>query len=98
MRINFKKIKALTVTTASGLVLGHVKDAVIDSEAQVLVQYEVHSPILRHETYLINREQVVRITESEMVVDDSIASLTQKKSRLEPLPVSPTPAVLREDL
>lgn len=96
MRINFKKLKTLPVKTASDTMLGHVHDVIIDSEAHVVVQYEVHSSLLRHETYLINREQVISVTEKAMIVDDSIASQIKNKARLDPLPVSPKPAIMRE--
>jgi uncharacterized protein YrrD len=96
MRITLKQLKNLSVETASGAELGKIHDLVIDIDGQMIVQYEIHSSRLGGKVYLVNREQVVSISETKMVVSDSSATLDNETSK-NPLSISPKPIAMRQE-
>ena len=73
MRINYKNLKLLPVETKSGQVLGYIKDIVLETEGQSVVQYEVGN--LFGKKYLVGREQVLSIDESKIIVDDNVLKI-----------------------
>mgnify|MGYP001566347236 FL=1 len=71
MRISLAQLKKLEIETKSGVVLGHVKNIILETEGQNVLQYEVGG--LVGKKFLISREQVISIDEKKMVVDDNVA-------------------------
>lgn len=76
MRIDWTKLKRLDVETKSGVALGHVKDFVLETEGQSVLQYEVGGVIGKK--YLVSREQVISIDEKKMVVEDNVKKIENK--------------------
>ncbi len=70
MRIDSKQFKNLPVETKSGLKLGNVKDFVLETDGQSILQYEVGG--LFGKKYLISREQVLSIGNEKIIVDDEV--------------------------
>ncbi len=79
MRIDLKKLMKLQVQTKSGKELGHVRDIVLETEGQNILQYEAGNLLGRK--YLISREQVVSIDEKKMVVEDNVVREIGKEER-----------------
>ncbi|MFZ2190047.1 MAG: hypothetical protein WA057_01000 [Candidatus Magasanikiibacteriota bacterium] len=73
MRISLKQFKKLIVETKLGIKLGFVKDMVLDTEGQNILQYEVGS--LVGKKHLVSREQVLNIDSEKMVVEDSVLKI-----------------------
>jgi uncharacterized protein YrrD len=70
MKIEWKKFKGLGVETKSGVVLGKVKNFILETDGQSILQYEVGD--LFTKKYLISREQVISIDSEKMVVEDIV--------------------------
>jgi len=66
MKVELKKLK---VETKSGVFLGKIKNVIIDTDSQIILQYEVGN--LFNREYLISQEQVLFIDNQKMIVDDS---------------------------
>ncbi len=75
MRLSSKQLKKMSVETVSGVKLGRVCDAVFETDGQTILQYEVCKCCWFGEKFLINRSQVVRFEEKNMVVDDTVTSV-----------------------
>lgn len=88
MFINLRALQHLPVITQSGKKLGQVHDVEIAIDTHHVRKYIV-SRFLGKEQYLITPAQVVRITETEMVVEDAII----KDSGTVPEKVTPNPAL-----
>lgn len=73
MHINYKTLKTLSVKTKSGQVLGHVRDFILQTDGQSILQYEVGG--LFSKKYLISREQVLSIDSEKMVVEDGVVGV-----------------------
>lgn len=73
MRLEIKKLMKLDVQTKAGVMLGHVKDVILETEGQSVIQYEVGN--LFGKKYLVSREQVLSINESKMIVDDNVLKI-----------------------
>lgn len=61
------------VETKSGMALGHVKNIILETEAQNVMQYEVGG--LLGKKYLVGREQVISFDEKKMIVEDNVIVL-----------------------
>ena len=78
MLIKKKELLRLRVVTAKGFHIGGIFDIVFDTESQGVIQYEVHSswinlkltPLPSRATYIVHREQVISISDKEMIVQD----------------------------
>ncbi len=89
MRIDLKQLKKLPVETRAGKRLGHVSDVVIDIDGQLIAQYYVRSAaLIGGDSYVISRDQVIRIDEEKMVVADSVVPVTSSKETAMPLEAS----------
>jgi len=66
----------LPVRTKSGQKLGHVVDLTIDPDTHLVMSYHVKPsrlvPDMVQSPLLIHRSQVIEITDSEMIVDDTV--------------------------
>ena len=97
MRINFSQLKTLSVQTKSGIVLGKVKDLVLEIEGQTILQYEVGG--LVGKKYFINREQVLNIDEEKMIVEDSVVGVVSDEGGVKgEVMVEPGGAVMDQSL
>ena len=76
MRINYKNLKKLIVETKLGIKLGSVKDIVLDTDGQNILQYEVGG--LVGKKYLVSREQVLSIDSEKVMVEDSVLKIKNK--------------------
>ena len=95
MRIPFTQFRQLKVRTHSGVYLGKTKDCVIDCTDHSVVQYLVRAHRLATREYLIHRSQVLSVSDTEMIVEDSLISSSQvpeAKTSNRPEPVSMTEA------
>ncbi len=79
MRIAKKQLLNLRVITVKGFTIGRVFDLSFDTESQSVIQYEVHSswiaslkltPLPSRQSFLIHRDQVIRMNDKELVVQD----------------------------
>ncbi len=91
MSLTQKQLIGLPVYTQSGEHLGKIADFVFDQETQAIKQYSVRSrdligELLQREL-LINREQVIQITEEKMTVEDAILAETELKKQPADRPV-----------
>ncbi len=69
---SWDSIKGLKVTTESGIRIGKVCGLCIDIETHTISQYEVKQRHLTHTShFLIHRNSVVSISETEMIVKDA---------------------------
>ena len=75
MRLSFKKIKQLSVETASGIKLGRVSDIVLEIDGQLVAQYVVKHSIISNKTYLISRDQIVRFEDKKIIIDDNVEKI-----------------------
>ncbi|MFH1867152.1 MAG: PRC-barrel domain-containing protein [Patescibacteria group bacterium] len=88
--LQLSEIKNLPVYTKSGKHLGRVTDVEIDSLSQLILRYQVSHwpkiPGLWKGRLLIAREQVISISKSAMIVEDSLSP--DSASRVEATPVA----------
>jgi len=78
MRISYSEFKKKRVETQSGIVLGEIKDLILDVESYSLVQIKVKGSALKRKEYLIHIAQIKRIEEKRIVVSD--AAVSKEKS------------------
>ncbi|MBU2229196.1 PRC-barrel domain-containing protein [Patescibacteria group bacterium] len=76
MQIPTKKLLRLPVFTCSGEELGKISEFGVDCDTQEVGQYFVRSSHLIEELFskelIINKNQVVSITEEKMIVEDLV--------------------------
>lgn len=92
MRIDDKTLKKIRVITASGVVLGKVSSFEIDTETHLIIRYTVKSSSpVRRAVFIINRAQVLQITDTKIVVDDAAVRriARPRPPKMTPLPVEP---------
>lgn len=95
MRLLLKKIKQLSVETASGLKLGRVMDIMVETEGQLVAQYLVKHSIISDKTYLISRDQIIRFENKKIIVDDNVLKIENKSTEKEPA-INPEPISMRK--
>lgn len=89
MTLSKQKLFALKVVTVRGFPIGTVVDISFDTENQSVAQYHVRStwtqlkltPLPSRANYLISREQVIRITDTELIVQDGVISAIEEHER-----------------
>lgn len=83
MMLNKGQLIGLPVYTLSGQHLGRVVDFELDASSHIIKKYIVKSGGLIKEflqkELIINREQVISISDERMVVDDSLIMETELK-------------------
>lgn len=83
MNLKKKDLLNLPVYTQSGQHLGRISDFEFEPGTQAIVKYYVKSggliKELLQDELLINREQVVSITQDKMTVDDSLVPISDAK-------------------
>jgi sporulation protein YlmC with PRC-barrel domain len=94
MRLSYKALKKYTVRTLSGMVLGRVRDVIVDTESQSVLQYEVSRTGIG-DPLLIHCSQVVRFEDQEMIVEDTLAEEKDHAESAQPLPGT-RPVFMRE--
>lgn len=75
MLISTATLLGLPVVTESGVRLGTVKEVIFDVASQAVREYAVHQSFLKKITpspLLISPNEVVRITDKQMVVKDLV--------------------------
>lgn len=81
MKLTFSQLRNLPVETQSGQALGRVVDVEVDPSQQEIRTYHVRSrtviPGLFEQNLLIDRGQVVRLTPTKLIVEDSVAPGTR---------------------
>lgn len=92
MRISLKQLKKLDVETTGGTKLGNISDLVFDLEGQCIVQYKVKGPMLSTKEYLVNRDQVAKITEEAIIVYESVVKQGINEEKKPPPEVQAEPA------
>ena len=93
MKINLKN---LDVETKAGIRLGNVRDVVLETEGQEVMQYEVGNLFSRK--YLISRGQVVSINDQKMIVDDSAVKPEEKDIRENKINIEPEGVAMDQSL
>lgn len=96
MRILHSALKKLRVETVLGIYLGRVRDIEFDTESHLVVRYIVKKWANSQE-YLIHRNQIVRIEEKRMVVEDAVVPRPTEILANEPLLVPPAQPQLVQD-
>ena len=76
------------------MVLGHVKDIVLETEGQSAMQYEVGG--LVGKKYLISREQVINFSENKMIVEDNVIRI-ESKIEIEKANIDVSPVTMRSE-
>lgn len=84
MKINLKN---LSVRTVSGVELGNIRDIILDTESQIVLQYEVSS--LFGNKYLISREQVISVDNEKMIVEDDLTGVENKNIKESKVSIEP---------
>ena len=97
MRIDWNKFKKLNVETKSGAVLGKVKNFILQTDGQNIVQYEASK--LFGKKYLINRDQVLNIDDKKIVVEDNIENVGSSREliRMKNKKIDMNPVAMREE-
>lgn len=91
MRLSLKALKHFIVETASGAKLGAVYDIVLESEGQLVFQYLVKPSLLSKKVYLIGRDQILRFTDTKIIVEDAL--IKEKETSVKEAAPSPEAAV-----
>ncbi len=76
MTLSSGQLIGLKVKTQSGLALGRIKDFEVEAETGQIIRYVVADggwlPKLLNQDLLVDKSQIVRITEEEMIVEDGL--------------------------
>lgn len=98
MRILHSALKQLRVETVLGTYLGRVRDIELDAESHLVVRYIVKK-WAKGQEYRIHRNQVVRIEEKRMVVEDVVSRRPLEILANEPLLIPPViPQVAQDEV
>ena len=89
-------LKKLRVETVLGTYLGHVQDVEFDTESHLVVRYVVKK-WGNSQVYLIHRNQVVRVEEKRMIVEDVVSRRPLDIPANEPLIIPPSQPQLASD-
>lgn len=98
MNLDSKEIINLPVETQSGKKLGRVTHYIIESESQSVTKYFIKAPNLKisnlfGDELMIDRGQVVSLSQKKMIVDDNIRTVKQKKEIIKQTSSLNVPAV-----
>jgi len=98
MRIDFKKLKSLPVETENGLLLGHIINLEINLDTFRIEKCEVQDKkwIGTDQQYLISSEQIIKITDEKVIVQENVKKITNKEINKIPVTTSPTPTLNSE--
>lgn len=94
MRMTHGQLSALGVVTESGQELGKAHDMVYDIDAYSIVQLVVTGGMLKRHEYTISVEDIVKISDTRIVVRD--AAVRPKASSSDVLPQGVSPAMMRK--
>lgn len=94
MRYRDSQLAGVPVYTRSGRHLGRLVGFVVESDTHEVIQYAVKKSgtfeLLLPKEFLVNRSQVISVSEEKMVVDDATvaekADARKKKQAAEPAP------------
>ncbi|MFA6422479.1 MAG: PRC-barrel domain-containing protein [Candidatus Buchananbacteria bacterium] len=79
MNIRAQKLIGLPVKTKSSIALGKVYDFDVDVENGMIEKYHVSDSLLvknlLHKELIIDKSQVIEITETAMIVEDTVQKL-----------------------
>lgn len=83
MKISNKKLIGLKVETQTGEKIGQIKDFNIQIDSQSIVEYLIKPASLLKSfivsELIVNRGQVIDITEEKMIVDDNVIANDMKE-------------------
>lgn len=88
------QLSTYVVRTKSGATLGKLTDVVYDMESYTIVQLVVTSGLIKTHEYRIHPQQIVSITDSTIVVDDTVAEIASADTKTST--IRSTPAMMRE--
>lgn len=71
MKIEFSKLKKISVFTKSEVKLGKIKNAIINIDSHCIDNYEISANILAQKL-LINPSQILSVSEKKIIVADNI--------------------------
>lgn len=78
MRLSLHKLHNLPVETQAGQSVGRVVDVELDAETQSVQTYHIRSrtfiPGLFEQKLLIDRRQVISLTEEKLIVEDAVSA------------------------
>ncbi len=94
MRLLHSQLTKLMVRTESGTELGRVHDVMYDIDSHAVSQYVVTSGILRQTTLEVAPQQVLSITMTEMIVEDTLTPIENEAEQT--MPIGANPALLAE--
>lgn len=98
-RLPLKQLKRLPVKTRSEKFIGRVRDVVLETEGQSIMQYTVAPSSFSAKTYLIGRDQIIAIQSDAIIVDDMVMTKNEEKLLSQKAgPVRPEPIAMRKDL
>lgn len=98
MRISIKQVKHLVVETVDGNKLGKVHELVLDTNGQLVAQYEVRPYVLSREKYLISRDQVVRFEYKKLIVDSGVKPEPAGREETVGQMPNPEPVAMRSEM
>ncbi|NQT49490.1 hypothetical protein HQ571_02225 [Candidatus Kuenenbacteria bacterium] len=92
MKINFKKLRDLSVETESGLLLGNIDDFELDIENHSVMKYLVvrRKLLTKGQVLLVSPSQIVSITAEKIIVNDNVEAEQIKQSIKKPFEVKQT--------
>lgn len=96
MRLPMKKVYGLPVKTQANISVGTIADVEIDVDTGRIEQFLVHTKGMVSGLFakrlVISWAQVIRLTESELVVEDSVIAVVEEKKSVLGASVSSSPA------
>lgn len=98
MRLQLKQLKSLPVETVSGTLLGRVHDVTLETDGQLIAQYRVKSSVISQKEYIIGRDQIVRMDEKNILVDDAVDKETHTAKPVKRASISPEPVAMRKEI
>jgi sporulation protein YlmC with PRC-barrel domain len=95
--MQYSQLMKLSVQTKGGIELGRVEDMVYDIESHTIVQYIVRSGMLRQKEYRVHPSQVLTITTTTMIVEDTCIYDGETESTSRRVPSGASPAMMRDE-
>ena len=93
MLMPHKQLIGLVVRTQARKKIGKIIGLVVDTESQSIMQYNVKRSLFGGDVLLINRSQVISITESSMIVDELSLKAKDEKPLVVPVKKDQAPGL-----
>ena len=98
MRLSTRQLKQMLVETVAGEKIGHISGIILETDGQLVAQYEVKSSIISSTNYLISRDQIARFEDKKIIVDNSVKQIANDTEKKEQIEISPEPAAMRKSV